>query len=863
MPENNDQPIAGQHARSKQYKLPIVVAIGASAGGVQALQTLFDAVPDRTGACFVVILHLDPQSPSDLAGIIAARTRMPVTQVQRTEKLRPDHVYVIPPDRLLEVADGEISAAEFDRPRGQRTAIDLFFRSAAERIGEGFAVILTGAGSDGSIGVRAIKEAGGIVLVQDPNEAEYPSMPRAAIATGVADFILPVRALAERLVELIEKKTQAASETHEGLDDELLSRVLAHVRARTGHDFSKYKRATVLRRILRRMQITQSEDLKAYDAFMQKNAAEAQTLFGDLLISVTTFFRDSAVFEALKTDVVPELFNARDPEQPIRVWVPGCATGEEAYSLGILLLEEAAHHDVRPPIQIFATDIDTRAIAVGRQGLFPSAIEADVAEDRLRRFFVREPHHYRVGHELRDLVLFANHSILKDPPFSHLDLISCRNVLIYLDRELQDQVLSTFRYALNPGSYLLLGPSETADSPPGLFRTINRTAHIYQTTAGPDERPQPPWRLTAPTFRPAPVPIEPARPAFVWPKGEAAAHQVALEKLAPPSILIEAGHTILHMSETAGRYMQPAGGPLSANAIDMIRPELRSELRAALVRAFEQQEASLSSPIPVRFNGIAHRVELQVKPVLDGDSGSRAALVFVVEGEPVEQGGAAGDHRSTEADKTILRLNQELKAAETQMRAMREDWSASNEELRASNEELQSMNEEYRSTSEELETSREELQSTNEELLTVNGELKNKLDAVSRANSDLQNLIAATEVATLFVDPALRIQRFTERVIDLFSLVPGDEGRLITDFTNVLEYDDLAKDTRAVLADLTPIRREVRSRRNAWYDVLLCPYRTVDNKIDGVVITFFDVTERHHLQEALQDCQRQLRERAR
>jgi two-component system, chemotaxis family, CheB/CheR fusion protein len=863
MADINDKPIARQDARSKQSKLPPVVAIGASAGGVQALQTLFDAVPDRTGACFVVILHLDPQSHSDLAGIIAARTQMPVTQVQRTEKLQPDHVYVIPPDRLLQVTDGEISAAEFDKPRGQRTAIDLFFRSAADRIGDGFAVILTGAGSDGSIGVRAIKEAGGIVLVQDPNEAEYPSMPRAAIATGVADFVLPVRALADRLVELIEQK-QAASETPESLDDELLTRIFAHVNVRTGHDFSRYKRATVLRRILRRMQVTRSENLKAYCAFMQKNAAEAQALFGDLLISVTTFFRDSAVFEALKAEVLPQLFVAKDPEKPIRVWVPGCATGEEAYSIGILLLEEAARHDVRPPIQIFATDLDTRAIAVARQGLFPNAIETDVTEDRLRRFFVREPHHYLVGHELRDLVLFANHSILKDPPFSHLDLISCRNVLIYLDRELQDQVLSTFRYALNVGGYLLLGPSETADSPLGLFRTVNRAARIYQSTAGPDERPHPPWRLATPAFRPVQMPIEPARATFAWPRGEAAAHQVALEKLAPPSILIDTGHNILHMSETAGRFMQPAGGPLSADAVDMVRPELRAELRAALVSAFEQQKASLSSPIPVRFNGIPHRVELQVKPVSEGDRGSSAALVFVIEGEPIEPGEAPGaDQHSTEADKMILQLNQELKAAEAQMRAMREEWSASNEELRASNEELQSMNEEYRSTSEELETSREELQSTNEELLTVNGELKNKLDAVSRANSDLQNLIAATEVATLFVDSGLRIQRFTERVIDLFSIAPGDEGRMITDFTNVLEYDDLAKDAQAVLADLSPIRREVRSRKNAWYDVQCRPYRTVDDKIDGVVITFFDVTERHNLQDALEQCQRQLKERTR
>src|SRR5579871_1286273 len=409
---------------------PVIVTIGASAGGISALQRFFQVIPEQTGAVFVVVVHLDPEHRSELPQILAGRTRMPVIQVNRTEKLEADHVYVIPPDRRVQLIDHKISAAEFDEPRGKRAPIDLFFRSAAERVGDGFAVVLSGAGSDGALGVRAVKEAGGIVLVQDPQEAEYASMPRAAIAAGVADFILPVRDLAARLVELIRIKRTAKQPEEPELDEELLRRVLAHLRVRTGHDFSKYKRSTVLRRIARRMQVTRTDNLREYyDALRERND-EAQALLGDLLISVTTFFRDHDAFETLRTQVVPELLVGRDPSTTIRVWVSGCATGEEAYSIAMLLAEEAAKHEFHPPIQVFGSDLDARALAVAREGRYPGSIEADVSEERLRRFFIREGDGYRVRQELRDLILFALHDLLKDPPFSHVDLISCRDVQI-------------------------------------------------------------------------------------------------------------------------------------------------------------------------------------------------------------------------------------------------------------------------------------------------------------------------------------------------------------------------------------------------------------------------------------------------
>jgi two-component system CheB/CheR fusion protein len=842
---------------------PVIVGIGASAGGVQALQSFFEALPEETGAAFVVVVHLDPQSHSDLSSILAARTRMPVVQVAATEELQPDHVYVIPPDRSLHISDHEISAVKFDEPRGQRAPIDLFFRSMAEQRGDGFAVVLTGAGADGTIGVRAVKEGGGIILVQDPNEAEYPSMPRSAIATGVADFVLPVRELVARLVELIRNRESLSIPDADQFDEDLLRRILAHVRVRTGHDFSKYKRSTVLRRIARRMQITRADNPKNYYDFLRDNAEEAQALLGDLLISVTTFFRDSEVFEALKTRVVPQLFQAKAPDETIRIWVPGCATGEEAYSIAILLLEEAARHELRPAIQLFGSDLDGAALATAREGRFPAAIEADVSEERLRRFFLLEGDHYRVRQELRDIVLFALHDLLKDPPFSRVDLISCRNVLIYLDRELQEQVCMTFHYALNDGGFLVIGASETADSPPGLFRAIDRNSRIYQSKAQARDRPRLLPRLLGPVgWREHASPLgRSLSPSAAL--SEAALHRRAIEKVAPPSILVDETHRVLHLSEHAGRYILPSGGPLSGDVVDLARPELRFELRSALHRAFDQQRETLSLPILVRFNGAPHRVHLLVKPADENDLAQpRRALVLFIEGEEIAEALVSGDQEQP-ADETVRRLTQELELTQTRLRTVREESDAANEELRAANEELQSINEEYRSTSEELETSKEELQSINEELQTVNSELKLKLEVISRAHSDLQNLMAATDIGTLFLDAGLRIKRFTERVTDLFSVTPADEGRPITDFANQLEYGNLIKDARAVLADLAPVRREIRSHNGRWYDTRLRPYRTVDDKIDGVVFTFVDVTDRRQVEQALRESEQRLRQEKR
>ncbi|PDT53649.1 MULTISPECIES: chemotaxis protein CheB [Sinorhizobium] len=839
---------------------PPIVGIGASAGGVQALQTFFEHMSTDTGAAFVVIIHLDPRSRSELASILASRTQMPVTQIEDHAELESNHVYVIPPNRRLKIADGSISALPFEQPRAARAPIDVFFRSLAEQHGTGFAVVLTGAGADGSIGVKAIKEAGGIVLVQDPREAEYASMPRNAIATEVADFVLPIRELPERLSELLASRDHLPPGHVLSGDEDLLGRILAHVRVRTGHDFSQYKRATILRRIGRRAQVTRKETLADYYAYMRENVEEAQALFSDFLISVTTFFRDPEAFKSLANKVIPQLFDGREAGDSIRVWVPGCATGEETYTIGILLLEEAARRELAPEIQVFGSDLDAGALAIAREGRFPVTIETDLSEERLRRFFQREGDHYRVRRELRDVVLFASHSLLRDPPFSHLDMISCRNLMIYLDRQLQQQACTIFHYALNPGGFLFLGSSESADNPNGLFRMVDREARIYRSVPGAgDRRPVLPV-LVGPHHGLERAPSSARPPMPTGRIGDVALHRQMLEKIAPPSMLVDESHRAIHLSENAGRFLRPSGGPVSTDATDLVREEFRFDLRAALHRAFERNEATLSMPILAQLDGQPHRVYVQVKPVLHGSDPTRHALVLFIEGDVIDpSAGPAervdGHPPSTQA---VRQLQEELQLAQSRLRATREESEAATEELRAANEELQSMNEEYRSTAEELETSKEELQSINEELQTVNNELKLKLESVSRAHSDLQNLMSATDVATLFLNPSLRIKRFTPRLMEIFNVTQNDEGRPITDFTHHLKYDGLAEDARSVLENLAPIEREIKSNGNGWYLVRMRPYRTIDDKIDGVVATFVDISERRHAEAAVRESEQRL-----
>lgn len=762
---------------------------------------------------------------------------------------------MIAPDRELVIEGDRIMARPFTDPRGQRAPIDMFFRSVAAVRGDGLAVILSGAGSDGALGIRDMKEAGAIVFVQDPADAEFSMMPHSAIASGAADFVAPIPRLIDRMVEVVHSK-DAVRSLSQDVAHHYLQRIVSFLRARTGHDFSSYKRATVMRRVARRMQVTRSAGLQEYATYLSNNPEEAQELFGDLLISVTSFFSDPGAYDVLAQQGLARLFEEAD-ESGIRAWVAGCATGEEAYSLAILLLEEAQRRQVTLPIQIFATDLDEGALATARDARYPSSIEADVDTDRLTRFFVREGAHYRIRKEVRDIVLFASHSVVKDPPFLRLDLISCRNLLIYLERQLQREVCALFAYGLKPGGLLFLGSAETTDAVPDLFASVHREARLYRARG----------KVAHKLALVPQMPVEHRPQAISQPVGArertrdrsiTSLHVQAIERAAVPSILVDRDFHALHLSAQAGRFLLPSEGPISTELTDMVRPELRLDLRTALRRAFDHAETTVTMPMAVALDQGRCQVLMQVTPITHhSDEPARHALVEFLDAGPFPEGADLPDETPSASE--IKRLRGLLNAAEARLVASRAENETAIQDLRVANEELQSINEEYRSTSEELETSKEELQSINEELQTVNAELKSKLMAVGAAHSDLQNIVAATDIGTLFLDHKLRIRMFTPSVADLFNITSADVGRVISDFTNQLDYQELAEDAAEVLRDLTPLEREVRATRNRWLSLRLRPYRTIDDRIEGVVVTLVDVSALHEAHERLQNSEKRQR----
>ena len=831
-----------------------IVGIGASAGGLKALRSFFAALPETTGMAFVVITHLHPEHESVLADILQGDTKMQVSQVTRKVDVEPDHVYVIPPNHQILMADHKLDVKEFDEPRGLRSPVDHFFRSLAKAHHDIVGIILSGTGTDGSVGIKAIKEEGGLLMVQSPEEAEFDGMPRAAIETGIVDAVLPVSELADTLMQYAQHQSLLPQDPDQltSQQEETMQRILAHVNARTGHDFRQYKPTTVLRRLQRRMQLSGNETLEGYQTYMQQNSHEAAAMFNDILIGVTNFFRDAASWDALADTVIPALFAGKQEGDSVRVWTIGCSTGEEAYTLGVLLLEHAATLSERIQIQVFASDLDDRALSQARQGIYPSAIEADVSAARLERFFTPQNSHYQVKRELRDLVLFTKHSVLRDPPFSKLDLISCRNLLIYLQREVQAIVLDTFHYALVPEGYLFLGGSESAESVKELFRAVDKSHRIYKAK---------PWAGKYPHVPALPAKGFPARSYEVAlpPRGNQNRlvndmpamedHLKALESLGPPSIWVDKDYLILNISESAGRYLLYPGGPVTNHLLNVVRPELQTELRSALFRAFEKGQSSISTPLSVQFDGKWSRVVIAVRPdnrnAEPNSEHIRNALVSFLEDE------SATDrlHESAEGkpEQPNIEMLQQLEGEVLHLRARLqsslEEFNSSNEEMKATNEELQSVNEEYRSTMEELETSKEELQSVNEELQTVNNELRNNVEEISRAHSDLENLMDATQIATLFLDRDLKIKRYSPGMEQLFNIRPTDRGRPISDFTHKLGYQALLDDAATVLENLNVIERESTGPDNGSMLIRMRPYRTTDKRIDGVVISFVDITE--------------------
>lgn len=851
-----DAPAAATVPTAPASARPTIVGIGASAGGLLALQRFFDAVPADSGLAYVVVIHLASAHESHLADLLQPHANMPVTQVTEMTQLEPNHVYVIPPNHNLSAIDSHLHLTPLEKKRTDRAPIDHFFRTLADTFdGNAVAVILTGTGSDGALGVRRIRERGGIVVAQNPEEAEFDGMPRTAIETGMVDIVLPVAEIPRRILELEGTQPRLTPESREPKEreEELVPRILTVVRTRTGQDFTRYKRATVERRVVRRMQLLGIEEPTAYLEMLRGNAPETMALADDMLINVTSFFRDRAVFAYLEQHVIPALFDEKARGGHVRVWSVGAATGEEAYSLCMLLLEEAGRRERSPQIQIFATDLHERSLRVAREGVYPETIAADVSPERLERFFQRENGGYRVRKELRDKVVFAPHNLLRDPPFSHIDLVSCRNVLIYLQRDVQAEVLEVFHYALHGEGYLLLGTAEMVERPE-LFRLESKEHHLYRRRNVNGQTHFPGMPLVASAA------VHPTPPLGA-PRLETGArvgvlhHQLA-ERYAPPSLLVDADYKVLHVSERAGLYLQVPGGLLSTNVFRLVREELRTELRAALLLTRERHKTSRSKPISLRMDGEVRSVVLRVSPIGGEESNGLALVMFDDVGEAAP-GGAPSPH----GDEAVHELEAELEMTRARLQSLVEEFERSQEEMRASNEELQSANEELRSTMEELETSREELQSINEELQTVNQENRHKVEELSQLSSDLQNLLKVTDIATLFLDRALRINRSTPRVAELFNIRPSDRGRPLSDLTHKLGYGGLLDDARTVLETLIPIEREVETEDKRWFLIRIMPYRTVDDRIEGVVITLVDVTAMKRIEQELRENEARLEER--
>ncbi len=848
-PSDTDGVITPGHTDADTFP---IVGIGASAGGLKAFQEFFSALPARPGMAFVLVQHLSPDHESALAELVQSKTEMIVTQVADHPDVEADRVYVIPPGKHLEIEDGHLQLVEARRDRGRPAAVDHFFRTlAADQGPRAVCVVLSGTGSDGSLGLKNVKERGGLTMAQTPADAEYDGMPQSAINTGLVDLEGTAEALAHQLVGirasddrvLLPQTPDAALPEN---DHQALQAIFAHLRERTAHDFSDYKRTTILRRLARRLQVTRQPDLPAYAAYLRSTPEEIQALLRDFLISVTQFFRDDKAFEVLETETIPALFDGKTANDQVRVWVAGCATGEEAYSIAMLLCEHRERLDHPPDLQIFATDIDERALERAREGLYTDADAADVSPERLRRFFDSEGGGVRVKSELRQIVLFARHNLLADPPFSRLDLIACRNVLIYFNRPVQERVFATFHYSLRSDGFLFLGAAEGPSLISKGFTPSDKPARIY---ARRDVGGRPPIMALGrgDGFQGAP----PARPDPSDPPREGLVERYrewTVEQYAPPRLLVDEHYDITHVFGDAGEYLVDREGPVTQNVVDKVLRAFRFDLRAALFRAFSAGEST-----DTRFQRITIGGKDRITRLHVGRAGGAAlqdglAEVVFIELDPTTVAAlGSGLELKGEplSDGVAAHLEEELRQTRRRLQLTVEESETSTEELKASNEELQSINEELQSTTEELETSKEELQSTNEELQTVNQELKNKVEELVRSNSDLQNLIASTDIATVFLDRALQLKRYTPRAADLFHVRPGDMGRPFDHIVHRLQHESLSETARRVLDTLVQEEIDVESEDGRWYSARVNPYRTTDDRIDGIVLTFVDVTELH------------------
>ncbi|RAO77258.1 CheR family methyltransferase [Dyella jiangningensis] len=843
-------------------KRPVMLAIGASGAETGELSRVLLSLP--YAARFIVVLALRDREVFDESqlraalGSHAARLTIP----EDGDAVREDHIYIAPKDMLLTVDRGSIRLRRFDEAQETRGAIDsLFVSLAQDQDSNTIGMVVGHIEGDGMLGLTAIKEAGGLTLAVDhPIHGELEHI-HSMSSLAMADYILTAPELTERVALYIRHyhrlNEAAANDARSATEAEKLNQVAAILRNHTGHDFHGYKRATFMRRVQRRMQVVQADSAMAYIDVLRSQPDEAQQLFNDLLIGVTQFFRDKREFDFLEAHVVPKLFSGKGRGDQLRVWVLGCSTGEEAYSLAILLREHASTLEVAPQIQIFASDIDTRALAVARLGRYTDTVTQDVTPERLARWFIKEGNTYCVSKELREMCVFSQHSIVKDPPFSRLDLVSCRNLLIYLGAELQNRVIPVFHFALRPGGYLFLGSSENVSRHAKLFSPVERNVRIFQ-------------RIEAGTRLLSDFPLSPASPLppnlsgvprpRLPSQGIARFGERVAERFAPAYAIVDEHFEVLHFSARAGRYIHPAGGAPTLNLLNLVHRDLRLDLRSALNRASAEHQTVQVEGLQMNDErGLAY-VNLIIEPAGDGDEVQRGFVVLFQDVPPPSGLDTVILGNNPSHDEHVQSLDTELRVTRERLQAMIEELESTNEELKSSNEEYQSLNEELQSANEELETSKEELQSVNEEVTTVNGELAHRVQELAHANSDLKNLLESTQIATVFLDNELRVTNFTPAVVDVFPLVESDIRRPISNIKSHVVYDELQDDVRRVIRTLGTIDREVENpQTKARYIVRVLPYRSVDNFIGGAVVTFMDVTPLTRAEQALRDSERRLR----